>query len=124
LSAAWGLRYALFAAGRPLPLIVLGIALHGICFDFFFAAGFIHVENTAPEEIRASRQSLFGVLTYGLGMWLGTETSGRLNDWFTTDTVDPDSDKSQRRKNWRAFWLVTCAGVAMSLFLFLLLFSA
>src|SRR5262249_19795288 len=70
--AAWGLRYALFALRGPFPLILLGIALHGICFDFFFAAGFIHVQNTAPPEILASGQSLFWVLTYGLGMWLCT----------------------------------------------------
>ena len=75
---AWGLRYALFAAGRLLPLIVLGIALHGICFDFFFAAGFIQVENTAPEAIRASGQSLFGVLTYGLGQVTKAEELARL----------------------------------------------
>jgi nucleoside transporter len=74
--AAWGVRYAIFAAGGPLPLIIFGIALHGICFDFFFAAGFIHVEKTAPADIQASGQALFGVLTYGLGMWLGTEASG------------------------------------------------
>src|SRR5262245_4816699 len=28
---AWGIRYAIFSAGRPFPLIVLGLALHGIC---------------------------------------------------------------------------------------------
>ncbi len=52
--AAWGLRYALFAVGGPFPLIILGIALHGICYDFFFAAGFIHVQNEAPAAISAS----------------------------------------------------------------------
>src|SRR5205814_3793380 len=46
--AAWGVRYAIFASRGPLPLILVGIGLHGICFDFFFAAGFIHVQNTAP----------------------------------------------------------------------------
>ncbi len=41
--------------------------MHGFCFDFFFAAGFIHVDNTAPKDLRASAQSLLGVLVYGLG---------------------------------------------------------
>jgi len=41
--AAWGIRYAIFASRGPLPVLLIGVALHGICFDFFFAAGFIHV---------------------------------------------------------------------------------
>src|SRR5207249_1214190 len=77
--AAWGIRYAIFATLPPLGVALIGVALHGICFDFFFAAAFIHVENTAPKEIQASAQSLFIFLTYGVGMFLGTETSGRLN---------------------------------------------
>ena len=71
-------RSPLFAIGRPFALVVIGIALHGICFDFFFAAGFIHVEQTAPKAIQVSGQALFAVLTYGLGMWIGSEASGWL----------------------------------------------
>jgi len=74
--AAWGLRYAIFASRAPFPVLLIGVALHGICYDFFFAAGFIHVNNTAPKDIANSGQALFAVLTYGLGMWLGTEASG------------------------------------------------
>ncbi|MEM9657347.1 MAG: MFS transporter, partial [Planctomycetota bacterium] len=37
--AAWALRFGFFAIGS-FRLIVAGIALHGICFDFFFTAGF------------------------------------------------------------------------------------
>ncbi|MGF1578217.1 MAG: MFS transporter [Gemmataceae bacterium] len=101
----WGIRYLLFATnglipitimGVPwYPIILLGIALHGICFDFFFAAGFIHVENTAPKDIRASAQSLFNFLTYGVGMFAGMTISGWLNDYY--------SDTSGT--NWPAFWL-------------------
>lgn len=120
--AAWGLRYALFAIGKPFPLILVGIALHGICFDFFFAAGFIHVENTAPSGIQASGQSLFAVLTYGLGMWLGTEASGWLNQWFTKEASDPETGRTVKVTDWRRFWLIPCAGVVFSLVLFLLFF--
>jgi hypothetical protein len=120
--AAWGVRYALFAAGGPMPLIIFGIALHGICFDFFFGAGFIHVEKTAPADIQASGQALFGVLTYGLGMWLGTEASGWLNHWFTVDTIDPNTDATVRITDWRKFWLVPCVGVIIALVVFVTLF--
>jgi hypothetical protein len=121
--AAWGVRYAIFAAGGPFPLVVFGLALHGICFDFFFAAGFIHVDNTAPAEIRASAQSLFGILTYGLGMYLGTEASGWLNHMFTKETVDPITQQPVRVTDWTRFWLIPCAGVLICLIVFTLLFA-
>lgn len=119
---AWALRYALFAMRGPFPLIILGLALHGICFDFFFGAGFIHVANTAPKDIQNSAQSLFGVLTYGVGMWLGNEASGWLNQWLTTEVVDPQTGNKNRVTDWRTFWLIPCLGAAASLVLFLLLF--
>jgi nucleoside transporter len=121
--AAWGLRYGLFSLRGPLPLILFGIALHGICFDFFFAAGFIHVQKTAPEAISNSAQSLFAVLTYGLGMFLGTELSGRLNQHFTSETVDPDSGEKVRTTDWRSFWLVPCIGCVIALVIFLVFFQ-
>ncbi|MBT4866037.1 MAG: MFS transporter [Planctomycetaceae bacterium] len=120
--AAWGVRYALFAAGRPFVLVLAGIALHGICFDFFFAAGFIHVENTAPKAIQASGQALFAVLTYGLGMWIGSEASGWLNHWATTERTDPETGETIKETNWRLFWTVPCVGVVVCLLAFVLLF--
>lgn len=119
---AWGIRYAIFSAGGPFPLIVLGLALHGICFDFFFAAGFIHVENTAPVDIRNSGQALFAALTYGLGMYLGTEASGWTNYLCSKEVPDPQTGEMRRVTDWRRFWLIPCVGVFVSLLLFALLF--
>ena len=121
--AAWSLRYGIFAAMPPLGIAVIGIALHGICFDFFFAAGFIHVENTAPPDIRNSAQALFGTLTYGLGMYLGTEASGWINQWFTRETVDPVTQEKVGMTDWTKFWLVPCVGVVICLVLFVVLFQ-
>ena len=122
--AAWGLRYAIFSAGGPFPLILLGLALHGICFDFFFAAGFIHVANTAPKEIVNSGQALFGSLTYGLGMYLGTEASGWVNHFVTRENPDPVTGQLVRTTDWKKFWMMPCIVVVISLALFALLFSA
>ena len=122
--AAWGLRYAIFSGGGPFPLIIFGLALHGICFDFFFAAGFIYVDKTAPEEIRQSGQALFSSLTYGLGMYLGTEASGWINHYLTREVADPATGQTARVTDWRMFWLIPCIGVVVSLALFMLLFSA
>jgi nucleoside transporter len=120
--AAWGLRYGFFAMGKPLVLIILGIALHGVCFDFFFAAGFIHVDKTAPADIRASGQALFAVLTYGLGMYLGTEASGWLNQYLTREVVDPKTGSVERVTDWRTFWLIPAVSILASVLIFLMAF--
>jgi hypothetical protein len=120
--AAWALRYGIFAARPPIPLVVLGIALHGICFDFFLAAGMIHTQDIAPADIKASAQSLFGVLTYGLGMWIGSEASGLLNQHYTRESTDPATGEKVRTTNWGRFWLVPCLGVIIGLIVFVTFF--
>jgi nucleoside transporter len=123
----WGIRYALFSlyaqADTTLlfPLVLLGIALHGICFDFFFAAGFIHVDNTAPPDIRGSGQALFTFLTYGVGMWLGNMLSGKLGDLLTTTTVD-SAGKEISVTDWTMFWLIPAVGVLFCFVVFVLFF--
>ncbi len=121
--AAWGLRYAIFAARPPFAIALIGVALHGLCYDCFFAAGMIHVAKTAPGHIVASGQGLFGFLTYGVGMWLGTEASGFLNQSLTKEVADPQTGETRRVTDWRTFWLVPCVGVVVCLILFVLLFS-
>ncbi len=109
---AWGVRYAIFSLGEPYWLVIASLALHGVCFDFFFAAGFIHVDNRAPSNIRASAQALFTFLTYGVGMWIGGELSGIMADFYTQgDTTD-----------WRAFWMGPSIGVLVCLVIFVLFF--
>ena len=70
----WVLRYALFAMGAPEQIswmLFLGVALHGICYDFFFVTGFMYTDNMAPKEIRGQAQGLLVFLTQGLGMFFG-----------------------------------------------------
>jgi nucleoside transporter len=72
--ACWVARYALFAMGAPdqvMWMLLLGVALHGICYDFFFVTGFIYTDKKAPAEIRGQAQSLLVFLTQGLGMFFG-----------------------------------------------------
>jgi hypothetical protein len=87
---SWGIRYAIFALGGHFAPgafywpVILCLTLHGVCYDFFFAAGFIHVDNESPSDIKGSSQALFVFLTYGLGMWLGSELSGIVYAQTTT----------------------------------------
>src|SRR5207247_1240428 len=100
--------------GGPFGWLLLGVGLHGICFDFFFAAGFIHIDNTAPKDIRASGQALFAALTYGLGMWLGSMLSGVLKDFYT--------DPATNVVAWKTYWMIPSIGVFASTALFVLFF--
>jgi MFS family permease len=71
---AWFARYLLFAFGAPDQvawMMFLGIALHGICYDFFFVTGFMYTDRVAPKEVRGQAQSLLVFVTQGLGMWIG-----------------------------------------------------
>ena len=114
----WALRYLLFAhggdSGVSFALAILGVALHGFCFDFFFAAGFIHADKAAPDDLRASAQSLLGFLVYGLGTFLGTLVSGALGDRF----------KLENGTDWFGFWMVPSVVLFIALGLFLALFKA
>jgi len=72
--ACWVARYALFAYGAPDQIawmLFAGVALHGICYDFFFVTGFIYTDKTAPKAIRGQAQALLVFLTQGLGMFFG-----------------------------------------------------
>ena len=121
---AWALRFAIFSARPPLGLVLLGVALHGICFDFFFAAGMMHTKTIAPAGIGASAQSLYGVLVYGLGMLLGTALAGWLNERYTTETTDRATGKKTAVTDWRKFWLIPCIGVVVALAVFVAYFRA
>ena len=72
--AAWTARYALFAFGAPDQIawmLFLGIALHGVCYDFFFVTGFMYTDSTAPKVVRSQAQSMLVFFTQGVGMYFG-----------------------------------------------------
>ena len=83
----WVLRYALFAVGandQVAWMIVLGILLHGICYDFFFVTGQIYTDQVAPTEIRGQAQGMLVLFTLGLGMFIGAKVAGRIEAQHTT----------------------------------------
>src|SRR5439155_13424635 len=69
--AAWVLRYALFAIAAPnavFSLIILGVLLHGVCYDFFFVTGQIYVDKKSTPAVRGQAQGFLVLVTYGIGM--------------------------------------------------------
>lgn len=117
---AWALRYVLFASGNNQELVFmyyLGIVLHGVCYDFFFVTGQIYVDEAAPKRIQASAQGFITVVTYGLGMLIGSWASGIVVDHYTqtqgTETIHV----------WKSIWWVPAIMAAGVTVLFALLFK-
>jgi len=90
---AWVLRYALFAYGAPEQvtwMLIAGVLLHGVCYDFFFVTGFIYTDKKAPKEIRGQAQSLLVFLTQGVGMFVGYRFAFGQN-WPLSDLQVPNT---------------------------------
>lgn len=89
----WVARYGLFALGAPQQIawmLFAGVALHGICYDFFFVTGFIYTDKKAPKAIRGQAQSLLVFLTQGVGMFIGYAFAFGGGVWpFTSKPLPP-----------------------------------
>ena len=86
---AWGLRYLLFAygdAGQNVWMLLFGIILHGICYDFFFVSGQIYTDFKAGEQYKSAAQGLITLATYGVGMLIGFRLAGWLTDQYVSDS--------------------------------------
>lgn len=85
--ACWVIRYALFAFGAPDQItwmLLLAVALHGICYDFFFVTGFMYTDQKAPEAIRGQAQGFLVFLTQGVGMFFGYKIMAA-GEWLGMD---------------------------------------
>ena len=80
---AWTVRYLLFAYGNGdglFGMVVMGIVLHGICYDFFFVSGQIYTDSKAGEKIKSAAQGIVTLATYGIGMLVGFYIAGKVVD--------------------------------------------
>jgi nucleoside transporter len=118
---AWVVRYLFFAYGNDGPLIWMlwgGILLHGICYDFFFVTGQIYVDQKAPVALRAAAQGLITLITYGIGMLVGSWLSGRVVEAYS----HTPGGGGNVVHDWRHIWLFSAACAAIVLAAFLLSF--
>ncbi|WP_140048185.1 MFS transporter [Sphingomonas japonica] len=115
--AAWALRYALFAigdGGSGLWAIYVGVALHGICYDFFFVAGAIYVGTIAtPKGVNAQAQGMLTLFTYGVGMLVGSQIGALLYAQMPEAATIAD---------WQAMWWYPAIAAALIAILFQLTF--
>jgi len=113
---AWAVRYVLFAygnAGNLSFMLIIGIALHGVCYDFFFVSGQIYTNSKAGEKFKSAAQGIITLATYGIGMLIGFKVAGLITDMYKTGDVT----------DWKMVWIIP-AGIAAAVFLlFAVLFN-
>jgi nucleoside transporter len=114
---AWAVRYGFFAFGNEgeyLFLLIFGIVLHGICYDFFFVVGQIYTDSKAGPGIKSAAQGLITLATYGVGMWIGFTLAGKITDLYLLDNDTHD---------WKSIWLVPAYIAIVILVLFTIFFK-
>ncbi|WP_316831119.1 nucleoside permease [Pedobacter aquatilis] len=114
---AWAVRYALFAygnAGELSFMLILGIALHGVCYDFFFVSGQIYTNSKAGERFKSSAQGLITLATYGVGMLIGFAVAGKISDAYKS---------AEGVMDWKMVWIIPAGIAAVVFVLFALVFN-
>ncbi len=114
---AWGIRYLLFAYGNGGDLffmLVVGIALHGICYDFFFVSGQIYTDSKAGEKVKSAAQGLITLATYGVGMLIGFWVAGQIVDKNLVE---------EGLHSWQDIWIFPAIFAGVVFLLFALVFK-
>ncbi len=112
---AWSVRYLLFAygnVGEYAFMLIIGIALHGICYDFFFVSGQIYTDTKAGEKYKSAAQGLITLATYGIGMLIGFYIAGKIADMYLL---------ADNTHEWETIWVYP-AGFAFLVFILFAIF--
>jgi|TARA_B100001094_G_C18157487_1_gene787302 nucleoside transporter len=113
---AWVLRYILFAYGdadEKTYMLIFGILLHGICYDFFFVTGQVYTDAKAGPKIKSATQGLITLATYGLGMFVGFWSAGKIYDMYALD----------EGLQWSQVWIAPTGFAFVVLLIFLITFK-
>jgi nucleoside transporter len=92
---AWVARYWCFST-LNFNWVLLGLVLHGVCYDFFFVASQIYVDQKAPRHLRASAQSFIAFATLGIGVFLGNKASGYIVEQYPAISVSAETRAGEK----------------------------
>ncbi len=119
---AWAIRYVCFAFGYVDGsasglwfLLFIGIAIHGICYDYFFVTGQIYTDNQAGKKFQSAAQGLITLGTYGIGLLIGSLIAG---------VVAQNYEIAGGLHDWKGIWLIPAVISIVVMILFVILFKA
>lgn len=104
---AWTARFICFGFGNTGSLVFLlyiGLALHGVCYDFFFVTGQLYIDKKAPKEIQAQAQGLISMITFGLGWFFGVMLAGWVIDLYALKEIVEGNEQIVGHV-WKNVWL-------------------
>lgn len=108
---AWVLRFGFFGLGGPafpdVILFILSCLVYGVAFDFFNVSGGLFVNAECSEDIKASAQGLFMLMTNGLGATIGTLLAGEVVNHYCSWT-----EEGFLVGDWKTCWFIF-AGFAL-----------
>lgn len=119
-ALAWVIRSLLFsfaATETSVIVIVLGLALQGICWDFFFTAGDIYVDNKASIKIKSQAQSLKFMISNGFGLLFASSVTGYIFNNSVT------KEGAAALPQWQTFWVYPAVIAAVIAVVFFLIFK-
>ncbi len=108
----WLILYLAYLASRPVALIVIIQAFHGLAYVFFMIVGQIYANAVAGPEIISSMQALIFAATTGVGLFVGTQLAG----WVM------DRARTEAGFQWRQVWTVPAVILAICLVLLAVVF--
>lgn len=91
------IRFAMSSYAGATGLIgwhIGGLALHGMCYTFYFITAQVFLDRRVDPGMRGQAQGLLALVTSGLGPLVGAWVCGNLHRYFVT----PDG------KGWMEFW--------------------
>lgn len=117
---AWVLRFGFFGLGSPdMPgviLFILSCIVYGVAFDFFNVSGGLFVDNECNENVRASAQGLFMLMTNGIGATIGTLIAGEVINHYCS------WQDGFLQGDWQTCWFIFSGFALVVFILFTLLF--
>jgi MFS family permease len=117
--------------GFPIPLahvgflvFLLGVALHGISYDFFFITGQVYVDKVTSPQIRGQAQAMNLFFTYGLGLYVGAIVAGTLAGKAFTDAKGAAvvAAAPESLPYWSGLWLPLAGFATVVLIIFTVAF--
>lgn len=115
---SWAIRSVLFsqsALSGSYAMVIIGLVLQGVCWDFFFTVADIYADKKAGDKIKAQAQSLRFIASNGVGLFFASSVCGYIFNSNVTNTG------SAGLAQWETFWLfpAAIAGIVFAAFLFL-----